>query len=88
MLLHLQWQAMAGTKTNDETLIMQVMKHNTDDWCHLCGERNSIVPKADVWYPKNAEHDKKNEGNYLRICLVCVHQIKMVLEEKIVETCS
>lgn len=50
----------------------KIADHGTPDWCHLCGIRQAYL--ADIWYPKNAEHDKK-QTQYIRICCDCGKQI-------------
>jgi len=32
-------------------------RHITEDWCHICGERKDRL--CDVWYPTNAELDRR-----------------------------
>lgn len=44
------------------------LRQHTNDWCHICGKREKLL--CDVWYPQNAEHDKK-DTKYIRICSVC-----------------
>lgn len=51
-----------------------------NDWCHICGKRKSEL--ADIWYPKNAEHEKE-ETEYIRICYECVVLIRKVLQYQI-----
>jgi len=57
-------------------------KENIADWCHVCGKRET-TPKADIRYPKNAEHDTK-DVNYLRICKSCLNTALDVLQPAIV----
>lgn len=48
----------------------KIQKHGWDkDWCHICGSRENGCC-ADVFYPKNAEHDTHND-KYIRICGKC-----------------
>ncbi len=51
---------------------MQIEKHYTNDWCHLCGKRKDTC--VDIWYPQNAEHEK-NDTCYVRICSECARKI-------------
>ena len=50
----------------------KIEQHTTNDWCHLCGERSTGM--ADVWYPKNAEHNDEC-AEYIRICRKCAFKI-------------
>lgn len=50
-------------------------RHDRNDWCHLCGQRESVL--ADIGYPRNAEHDFKRT-EYIRICSCCGERIMRV----------
>lgn len=53
---------------------MKVIYHDSPrDWCHLCGKRK--YPTADIWFPENAEHNKKNT-RYIRVCSECAETIR------------
>ena len=56
---------------------MKVIQHDSlaNDWCHLCGKRKH--PTADIWFPENAEHERKNT-RYVRICSNCAEKIGRV----------
>jgi len=56
-----------------------IWKHSEGDWCHICGHRRKET--ADVFYPKNAEHDKTNTM-YIRICTTCAENILTACREK------
>jgi len=58
---------------------MECSQH-TDDWCHFCGSRRHFL--ADVFYPKNAEHQKENT-EYIRICNICAIYIQEKAERTI-----
>ena len=47
---------------------MQIKDHGTNDWCHLCGNRQDHL--VDIWYPLNAEHSNE-DTQYIRICSEC-----------------
>lgn len=50
-----------------------------DDWCHLCGKRESLL--VDCFYPKNAEHGGPKDV-YLRVCFECVVVMLDVIDER------
>lgn len=43
------------------------------DWCHVCGKRR-FVTFAELWIPRNAEHDRSlgKHRSYIRMCQTCV----------------
>ena len=59
---------------------MNVTRHVSDDWCHICGLRGHQL--ADISYPENAEHGGP-ATRYLRMCSGCaqlVYNVALGLE--------
>jgi hypothetical protein len=62
--------------------------HTWRDWCHICGHQSEKI--ADVWYPKNAEHDLMDGidrsrpplANYVRICGACASKIVETVDKE------
>ncbi len=63
---------------------LELSHKSANDWCHLCGNRDPVLPLADCWYP-DPSHDGGAEGNpdgprdfYIRICADCGELIQRV----------
>lgn len=61
--------------------MVEMGKHLSNDWCHLCGKR--VNPLVDIWYMNNAEHpNPTEETHYIRICGLCVKTMAKILGDK------
>ena len=60
---------------------MKVFPKYSRDWCHLCGLR--LYGTLEISYSKNAEHDKGNESQFIRMCGDCIESINHIADTEL-----